>query len=131
MITCNLGGKAYTVDFITGRALREMGPAWDAYTRIARATSDAIEGKETPDAADEKAASNADGYEKELDTLIKWFCILFRNQFTPDDMYDGYPVDRLVHDIVLALLSVRAQTTEVLDTFPTTAARNEAQKTEV
>ena len=27
MITCTLGDKKYTVDFISGRALREMEPA--------------------------------------------------------------------------------------------------------
>lgn len=117
MITCKLGDKTHTVDFVTGRALREMGAAWDAYTRITSAVTDAADGKE---------AKDAHGFEKELDALIKWFCILFQNQFTPDEFYDGYPVDRTVHDIVLALLAVRAQTTEVLDTFPTMAAKAKA-----
>lgn len=110
MITCKLGEKTYHVDYIAGRALREMGAAYDAYTRIIKAT----EGVEGADASG--------GLEKELDTLIKWFCVLFGNQFTPDEIYDGYPVDRMVHDVVLALLAVRSQTTEVLDAFPTTAA---------
>ena len=34
MITCTLNGKKYTVDFITGRALREMEPAAKMYSRI-------------------------------------------------------------------------------------------------
>ena len=110
MITCKLGEKTYHVDFITGRALREMGSAYDAYTRIIKAT-EGVEGADT-----------SNGFEKELDALVKWFCIVFGNQFTPDEFYDGYPVDRAVHDVVLALLAVRSQTTEVLDTFPTTAA---------
>lgn len=119
MITCNLGGKAYSLDFITTRALREMGAAWDAYTRITNAVSDAANGKE---------ATDAKGFEKELDALVKWFCVLFQNQFTPDEFYDGYPNDRAVHDIVLALLAVRSQTTEVLDSFPTTAAKAPEKK---
>ena len=31
MITCTLNNKKYTVDFITGRALREMEPAAKVY----------------------------------------------------------------------------------------------------
>ena len=53
-------------------------------------------------------------------------CILFGNQFTPDDVLDYYPVDRLMHDIALALMAVQTQTTEILDEFPTKAARTEA-----
>ena len=30
-----------------------------------------------------------------MDIMIRWFCILFQNQFTPDDVLDNYPVDRL------------------------------------
>ena len=61
-----------------------------------------------------------------MDEMIKWFCILFGNQFTPDDVLDGYPVDRLMHDIALALMAVQSQTTNILNEFPTKAA----QKTE-
>ena len=46
-------------------------------------------------------------------------------QFTPDDVLDYYPVDRLMHDIALALMAVQTQTTEILDEFPTKAARTE------
>ena len=63
-----------------------------------------------------------------LDVMVRWFCILFGNQFTPDDVLDGYPVDRLMHDIALALMAVQTQTTEILDTFPTKAAKTENAK---
>ena len=116
MITCKLGEKVHSIDFVTGRALREMDSAWGAYTRIIKATED-------PESADASVT-----FQTELDALVKWFCVLFGNQFTPDEFYDGYPVDRTVHDIVLALLAVRSQTTEVLDTFPTTAAPAPAKK---
>jgi hypothetical protein len=36
---------------------------------------------------------------------------------------DGYPADRLMHDIALALMAVQTQTTEVLDIFPTKPQR--------
>ena len=34
-----------------------------------------------------------------MDVMIRWFCLLFGNQFSPDDVLDGYPMDRLMHDI--------------------------------
>ena len=36
---------------------------------------------------------------------------------------DGYPVDRLMHDIALAIMAVQTQTTDVLSDFPTKAAQ--------
>ena len=61
-----------------------------------------------------------------MDVMIRWFCLLFGNQFTPDDVLDGYPVDRLMHDIALALMAVQTQTTEILSQFPTKAAKEPA-----
>ena len=39
-----------------------------------------------------------------MDVMIRWFCLLFGNQFAPDNVLDGYPVDRLMHDIMMALI---------------------------
>ena len=114
MITCTLGEKKYTVDFISGRALREMEPASKMYAKMIRIAKAAGEGEELPE--DPTTVAEA------LDVMIKWFCILFGNQFSPDEMYDCYPADRMMHDIALALLAVQTQTTEVLDFFPTMAA---------
>ena len=61
-----------------------------------------------------------------MDVMIRWFCLLFQNQFTPDELLDGYPVDRLMHDIAYALMAVQTQTTEILDEFPTKAAKEPA-----
>ena len=94
MITCTLNGKKYAVDFITGRALREMEPAAKMYSRIVALSSAALKG-ETPEDAKELSIGEA------MDVMIRWFCILFGNQFTPDDVLDHYPVDRLMHDIAL------------------------------
>ena len=114
MITCTLGEKKYTVDFVSGRALREMEPASKMYGRLVRLSQDATEGKDV--SQEQLTVTDA------LDTMVKWFCILFNNQFTPDEVYDNYPADRLMHDIALALMAVQTQTTEVLDTFPTIPA---------
>ena len=111
MITCTLGEKKYTMDFVSGRALREMEPAAKTYGKLVRLSQDAVEGKDI--AEEQMTVTDA------LDTMVKWFCILFNNQFTPDEVYDNYPADRLMHDIALALMAVQTQTTEVLDSFPT------------
>ena len=114
MITCTLGEKKYSVDFVSGRALREMEPALKMYGRLMRISQDAVEGREVSD----KQLTIAEA----LDTLVHWFCILFGNQFSPDEMYDNYPADRLMVDIPLALLAVQTQSTETLDAFPTKPA---------
>lgn len=114
MIRCTLGEKTYSVDFVSGRVLREIEPALKMYAAIAKATSGALKGEATQD---DTPIADA------LDILAKWFCLLFGNQFTPDELYDGYPSDRLMHDMTLALLAVQTQTTEALADFPTMAAR--------
>lgn len=118
MISCTLNGKKYTVDFVSGRALREMEPAAQMYGRIVAISNAALKG-EVPEDAKNLSISEA------LDVMIRWFCLLFGNQFTPDDVLDYYPVDRMMHDIALALMAVQTQTTEILDEFPTKAAKTE------
>ena len=115
MITCTLGERKYTVDFISGRALREMEPAAKMYGKIVAISNAALKGETVPD-TEQLTINDA------MDVMIKWFCLLFQNQFTPDEVLDGYPVDRLMHDIALALMAVQSQTTEILSDFPTKAA---------
>ena len=111
MITCTLGDKKYTVDYISGRALREIEPATKMYARIQRLAKQAVDGE---DISQEEQVSVAEA----LDVLVKWFCVLFGNQFTPDDVYDHYPADRLMVDIPVALMAVQTATTEALSEFP-------------
>ena len=118
MISCTLNGKKYTVDFVSGRALREMEPAAQMYGRIVAISNAALKGEVLEDA---KNLSIGEA----LDVMIRWFCLLFGNQFTPDDVLDYYPVDRMMHDIALTLMAVQTQTTEILDEFPTKAAKTE------
>lgn len=120
MITCTLGTQKYTVDFISGRALREMEPAAKMYSRIVTISNAAVKGETIPEGEQVEIA-------EAMDTMIRWFCILFGNQFTPDDVLDGYPVDRLMHDIALALMAVQTQTTEILSEFPTKAAETQEE----
>ena len=120
MVTWTLGEKKYSVDFISGRALREMEPASRMYGKLVALSKAAVEGK---DVSDEKLT-----VQEALDTMVKWFCILFGNQFHPDHVYDLYPADRLMHDIALAIMAVQSQTTEVLDAFPTKPVTQEAEE---
>ena len=120
MVTCTLGDKKFSVDFITGRALREMEPASKMYGRLVALSKAAVEGQ---DVSDEQLT-----IPEALDTMVRWFCILFGNQFSVDDVYDHYPADRLMHDIALAIMAVQTQTTEVLDSFPTKPVAQEAQE---
>jgi hypothetical protein len=114
MITCTLGEKKYTVDYIAGRALREIEPALKMYGTVNRISLDVLEGK---DVTGEKIT-----VPEALDVMVKWFCLLFGNQFSVDDVYDKYPADRLVHDIALSLMAVQNQMTAVLNEFPTSPA---------
>ena len=116
MITCTLRDKKYAVDFVSGRALREMEPAIQMYTKIVHISELAAKGQAIPEDAKFTIAGA-------MDTMIRWFCILFQNQFTPDEVLDNYPVDRLMHDMALALVAVQSQTTDILSDFPTTAAK--------
>ena len=50
MISCMLNGKKYTVDYITGRALREMEPAAKMYGRIVSLSNAALKGELPEDA---------------------------------------------------------------------------------
>lgn len=119
MITCTLDGKTYFVDCITGRALREIGPALDMYGKIM-----SISGKlEKGEALPEDAPTIAEA----MDVMVKWFCLMFKNQFTPDDVYDKYPADSIMHDIAVALLAVQSQATKALSEFPMRPAATENQ----
>ena len=75
-----------------------MEPAAKMYGRIV-ALSNAVLKGETPVDAGELSIAGA------MDVMIRWFCILFGNQFTPDDVLDYYPVDRLMHDTESLILS--------------------------
>ena len=115
IITCKLGDKNYCVDFISGRSLRELEPAAKMYARIVAISNAAANGEEVPE-SDTLTISEA------MDVMVKWFCLVFNNQFKPDELLDNYPVDRLMHDIALTLMAVQSQTTSILSEFPTKAA---------
>ena len=120
MISCKLGDKNYCVDFISGRALRELEPAAKMYARIVAISNAAVNGEDVAD-------SDALTISEAMDVMAKWFCLVFNNQFKLDELLDNYPVDRLMHDIALTLMAVQSQTTSILSEFPTKAAEAETK----
>ena len=62
MVTCTLGDKKYSVDFISGRALREMEPASKMYGKLVALSKAAVEGQ---DVSDEKLT-----IPEALDTMV-------------------------------------------------------------
>jgi hypothetical protein len=98
-----------------------MEPAAKMYGRVVALSNAAVKGEQV---SQEQQISIPEA----MDVMIRWFCLLFGNQFAPDEVLDGYPVDRLMHDIALALMAVQAQTTDILDEFPTKAAQTEESK---
>ena len=106
LISCKLGDKNYCVDFISGRALRELEPAAKMYARIVAISNAAVNGEDVAD-------SDALTISEAMDVMAKWFCLVFNNQFKPDELLDNYPVDRLMHDIALTLMAVQSQTTSI------------------
>ena len=83
----------------------------------------------------EAAKNNDNEYKEEMtvaeamDALVKWFCLLFGNQFTPDDVYDYYPADSVTYDITFAVMAVQNRMSSVLKEFPIpqTERRTQAQ----
>ncbi|MHC1786134.1 MAG: phage tail assembly chaperone G [Christensenellales bacterium] len=100
MFTVELSGKKYRIDKVTAKTLRDIGAAQEVFRRWTK----------DPEGVDMK---------KDMDSLVGWFCTLCGGQFTPDEVYDNYPADRIITDIGLALAAVNAQATEVLKEFPT------------
>lgn len=103
MLQVTLGEKTYTVEYVTALALREISRPLDVIRRQ--------EKDEAPEL-----------FEKDLDTLVNWFCLLFGRQFEPSEVYEKYPADRLISDISLAILAVTNRVSHLLSSFPTKAA---------
>ena len=99
MFTVELNGKKYKVEKVTAKTLRDISGAQAVFKRWTK----------DPESVDMK---------KDMDALIGWFCTLCGNQFTPDEVYDNYPADRIITDIGLALAAVNGQVTSVLKEFP-------------
>lgn len=102
MLKVTLGDNTFSVDYVSALALREIGQPMAILKKL--------DGKEAPE-----------DFGKDLDVLVRWFCVLFRSQFTPDAVYENYPADRLLPDLALAVMAVQQQISSALSAFPTKA----------
>ena len=109
MLQVTLGEKTYTVPYVSAIALREIARPMAILNREEK----------------EKSAADAGA---DLDALVNWFCLMFGDQFTPDDVYRHYPADRLITDIALSVLAVQQRVSGALTAFPTKPAAEEAKK---
>ncbi len=75
MITCKLRDKTYHVDFVTGRALREIEPAMKVYRQISEQAERVVKGENIP-------PEEQINIQEAMDVMMKWFCLVFQNQFT-------------------------------------------------
>lgn len=105
MINITLGDKKYTVPTITGRVMREISEMDELYKR----------------AADNEAIGP-----EEMDTAVEWLCLVFKHQFSPDEVYDNYPADLFWKDIFFIYLAVKNSVTNKLADFPTPPEATEA-----
>lgn len=104
MLQVTLGEKIYNVEYVTALALREIKEPMAILKKL-----------------DRPASEEMGDFGRDLDTLVKWFCLLFGNQFTPDDVYNHYPADRLLPDLTLAVMAVQQRVSAALSAFPTKA----------
>ena len=91
MISCTLGDRKYTVDFVSGRALREIEPAMKMYTKISAISEAVVKGQEI---------ENTDNINipEAMDVMTRWFCLAGCEivpaypSFSRQRRHLGYPV---------------------------------------
>lgn len=113
MFTITVKGKTHKVEKVTPRALYEMGPALDMFNRINEQTQKSLKG--------ETAEGAPEDIKQAMDALLDWFVVFCGNQFTRDDLLDGYQADSIITDIGVALRAAQMGVTEAIKSFPTTA----------
>ncbi len=99
MHTVTVGGKQYNVPFFKGRIQRASGEIGRIYKQVSE------EANYLPN-------------DEEYDAIAAWFCMAFDNQFSPDELWDGYAVDDLIKDAFALYLAMMNLNTKVLTVFP-------------
>ena len=100
MIRIDLDGKIYRVNYVSASALKAI----DSLLPVL---------KSGPERGTRRSFS------QDLDKMVQWFCLLFNNQFSIEDVYASYPSDYLLRDIFLALMAVKSNNSLALVSFPT------------
>jgi hypothetical protein len=89
--------RVYTVPFFNGRAFRNS----DVVASLI-----------------EKAKKGESFSPEEVDSCCEWFISVFNNQFTLDELLDGYDADSLIPDIFAAYMAMANGVSKVLTEFP-------------
>lgn len=89
--------KAYTVPFINGYAAIST----EKIERLIQKTNTG------------EAFTNDD-----YRACLEWFCKVFGDQFTPEELAEGYPANTLIKDIFTVYLSLQTDVFEKLTMFP-------------
>ena len=100
MIQIDLDGKIYHVNYVNANALKAISSLLPVLKTGA-----------------ERGAMHS--FSQDLDKMVQWFCLLFNNQFSIEDVYASYPSDYLLRDIFLALMAVKSNNSLALVSFPT------------
>ena len=103
MFQVKLGEKVYRVDYVSASALYGIDHLM-------------------PVLNPKKGPLFPGEFGRDLDKLVNWFCQLFNNQFSLEEVYANYPADCLLRDIFFALMAVRSNMSEALVSFPTKLA---------
>lgn len=113
MFTITVKGKTYKVEKVTPRALYEMQPALDMFNKINEITKKSL--------LNEPIEVGTDDIKQAMDALLGWFVIFCGDNFTKEDLLDGYEADSIMTDIGVALKAVEMGVTGAITAFPTTA----------
>ncbi|KNF06983.1 hypothetical protein CLPU_38c00030 [Gottschalkia purinilytica] len=65
-----------------------------------------------------KEVSKGELYEKEIDNIVKYLVELYGNQFTFDELYDGFPASELVDKVIKDMNKVVGKLDEKLEDMP-------------
>ena len=89
--------QVYNIPFFNGLALHESEKVGRAF---------------------EKSSQDETLSQEEIGDCLKWFCLIFGNKFTIDELLKGYQVDRLMMDIFSAYYAMQQHVMEALTEFP-------------
>ena len=122
MITCTLGEKKYTVDYITGRALREMEPAAKMYAKIVAVAMPRPKAKPC-------RRNSSSPIPEAMDVMIRWFCCCSATSSPWMMCSTTIQSTGSCTTWRWRFLPCRTQTIGILNDFPTTPAATQAEKT--
>lgn len=103
MFSVTLGGETKTVPFVTAKALRDLEAPMVILAKWEEAKKENEDRPLTP---------------AQVDVVVRWFSDFMQGAFSPEEILEKYPADRLLLDVHVAVLTVQRAITEKLNHFP-------------